>query len=84
MSAAIDPVDRLELMMVGCALQVLRSICAQSVRYQNTSERAGKRRRIRVCVDNVSSIYLAPRQQRLASQRNLQVVQRLIQRASEE
>lgn len=81
MSAAIDPVDRLELMMVGCALQVLRSICAQSVRYQNTSERAGKGGGLGYAWIMSAPSTSAPRQQRLASQRNLQVVQRLIQRA---
>lgn len=31
--ANIDPIERIELLTVGCALQVLRSLCAQSVRY---------------------------------------------------
>ncbi len=31
--AAIDPIERLELMEVACAMQVLRSLCAQSARY---------------------------------------------------
>ncbi len=31
--AAIDPMERLELMEVACAMQVLRSLCAQSARY---------------------------------------------------
>ena len=30
---ALDPVEKLELLMEGCTLQVLRSLCAQSVRY---------------------------------------------------
>jgi len=30
---SLDPVEKLELMMTGCALQVLRSLCAQTVRY---------------------------------------------------
>jgi hypothetical protein len=34
--ANIDPVERIELLTVGCALQVLRSLCAQSVRYDAT------------------------------------------------
>lgn len=31
--AAIDPMERLELMQIACAFQVLRSLCAQSARY---------------------------------------------------
>jgi hypothetical protein len=31
--ANIDPIERIELLVIGCALQVLRSLCAQSVRY---------------------------------------------------
>lgn len=31
--ANIDPIERIELLTVGCALQVLRSLCAQSARY---------------------------------------------------
>ena len=31
--AAIDPIERLELMETACAVQVLRSLCAQSARY---------------------------------------------------
>ena len=30
---AIDPIERLELMEIACALQLLRSLCAQSARY---------------------------------------------------
>jgi len=31
--AVIDPIERLELMETACAMQVLRSLCAQSARY---------------------------------------------------
>jgi len=31
--AVIDPIERLEMLEIGCAMQVLRSLCAQSVRY---------------------------------------------------
>lgn len=31
--AVIDPIERLEMLEVACAMQVLRSLCAQSVRY---------------------------------------------------
>ncbi len=32
-SAIIDPIERIELLMVGCGLQILRSLCAQSMRH---------------------------------------------------
>lgn len=77
--AALDPVERLELFMTGCALQVLRSLCAQALRY--------------VDADNVpwgssgpgyawilsSAKAIGP--QRRAAQGNLQVIQGLIQKA---
>lgn len=31
--AAVDPIERLELMELACAMQVLRSLCAQSARH---------------------------------------------------
>lgn len=31
--AMIDPLERIEMLEIACALQVLRSLCAQSVRY---------------------------------------------------
>ncbi len=31
--AAIDPIERLEMLEIACAVQVLRSLCAQSARY---------------------------------------------------
>lgn len=31
--AVIDPIERLEMLEIACAMQVLRSLCAQSVRY---------------------------------------------------
>lgn len=36
---AIDPVEKIELLMIGCVLQVLRTLSAQSNRYQNTNTR---------------------------------------------
>jgi len=79
MSAVLDPVDRLELLTTGCALQVLRSLCAQSIRYSDGTLPAGGG-----CLGYswiVSSSDHSTRQQQLASQRNLQVVQGIIQRA---
>ena len=79
LKANLDPVERLELLMTGCALQVLRSLCAQSVRYtdENRHERGG----ILGYAWLFSHPNMPTRQQRLASQRNIQVIQALIQQA---
>jgi len=37
LAANIDPVERLELMTTGCSMQVLRSLSAQSSRYNRTT-----------------------------------------------
>jgi len=34
----IDPIERLELLEIACAMQVLRSLCAQAARYTERSE----------------------------------------------
>ncbi|NLK01316.1 MAG: hypothetical protein GX318_08810 [Clostridia bacterium] len=80
LSALLDPIERLELLMTGCALQVLRSLSAQSLRYAGPPHaRAGG------SVLGYAWVFSPPeassRQQRLVSQRNLQVVQGLIQKA---
>lgn len=80
LSALIDPIERLELLMTGCALQVLRSLSTQSLRYAGSPHaRAGG------SVLGYAWVFSPPeassRQQRLVSQRNLQVVQGLIQKA---
>ncbi len=81
MECKLDPVERLELFITGCSLQILRSLCAQSIRYssnQRYSEGCGS-------VLGYSWIFTptgsVSRQQRLASQRNLQEIQVLIQSA---
>jgi len=38
--AAIDPIERLELLEIACAMQVLRSLCAQAARYAPRPEDA--------------------------------------------
>lgn len=77
LKAVLEPVERLELLMTGCALQVLRSLCAQSVRYFR-EQRNGRGGAL-----GYAWLFSHPnaptRQQRLASQRNLQVIQALIQ-----
>jgi hypothetical protein len=79
LSAALDSVEHLELLMTGCALQVLRSLCAQSVRYAD-GQNSG-RGSVLGYAWLFSPSNMPSRQQRLASQRNLQVVQALIQKA---
>lgn len=37
--AVIDPVERLEMLEIACAMQVLRSLCAQSARYAPPNDR---------------------------------------------
>jgi|CZCA01.1.fsa_nt_gi hypothetical protein len=80
LTATLDHMDRLELMMTGCVLQVLRSLCAQSVRYAQELLSSAEGGALRYCW-----VFSPPgsstRQQRLISQRNLQVVQGLIQGA---
>lgn len=77
--ASLDLVERLELLMTGCVLQVLRSLCAQSVRY--VMEHNGGQGSILAYAWLFSPSNMPSRQQRLASQRNLQVIQALIQKA---
>lgn len=77
--ASLDPVEQLELLMTGCSLQVLRSLCAQSVRYSRELRGGGGG------ALGYAWLFSHPntpsRQQRLASQRNLQVVQAMIQQS---
>ncbi len=39
--AGLDPIERINLMETACAMQVLRTICAQSARYDHTLDNAG-------------------------------------------
>ena len=80
-SALIDPVERIELLMLGCALHVLRSLCAQSVRYAKMEENK---------IDDGGGLGYAwivsdpdgnERTLKHLSQRNLQVIQKIIQQA---
>mgnify|MGYP001213280425 CR=1 FL=1 len=80
LSAALDPIERLELLMTGCTLQVLRSLCAQSARYAEPPAPNG-RGGVLGYAWIFTHPYSASRPSRLASQRNLQAVQALIYRA---
>jgi len=79
--ADIDPIERINLLMIGCALQVLRSLSAQSMRYskrnQELSEFGGA---LDYCWI-ISSPSGHERNIKNLSQRNLQVIQRTIQQA---
>jgi hypothetical protein len=78
LQVAVAPVERLELMTMGAVLQVMRSLCAQSARHDGTPPPPGSPL-------GYSWLFTPPegasRPLRLASQRNLQSVQRLIYRA---
>lgn len=43
LSANIDPVERIEQFITACAMQVLRALCAQSIRYFSDIEGEGSR-----------------------------------------
>jgi len=77
LGAALAPVERLELLTTGCALQVLRSLCAQSARYAPGGRTAGPL--------GYAWVIAPPegggRALRQASHQNLQAVQALIQGA---
>lgn len=77
--ATIDPIERIELLMLGCAMQVLRSLCAQSVRYANIRRSAGGGGLGYAWI--VSDPEGNERGLKHHSQRNLQVMQRVIQQA---
>ncbi len=75
LSARLDSIDRLELLMTGCSLQVLRSLCAQSMRYHMAAVNSK-------CPLGYAWIFSAANsslQQRRVSHRNLQVIQHMIQ-----
>lgn len=80
LNATLDPVDRLEMLMTGCALQVLRSLCAQSVRYAGLFAEPDTGSAL-----GYAWVFSHPqtteRSQRIVSQRNLLAVQCLIQKA---
>jgi len=77
--ARLDPAERIELLMTACALQVMRSLCAQSVRYADLPVRDGTGGLL-----EYAWIFTAPDssiQQRRASHRSLQFIQSMIQKA---
>ncbi len=79
--AMIDPIERIELLMVGCGLQILRSLCAQTMRY--CQESVGNRKNGSLL--NFTWIISDPdgsdQTAKQLSQRNLSVILAFIQQA---
>lgn len=79
--AAIDLIERIELLTLGCALHVLRCLSAQSIRYAKSS----KVQMVQGGGLDYAWIISDPegneRSTKHLSQRNLQVIQRVIQQA---
>jgi hypothetical protein len=77
--ANIDPIERIELLVIGCALQVLRSLCAQSVRYDAGLD---EDRKVKGGALGFAWIVAGPTQRDRASwklsERNLMSIQNLI------
>lgn len=80
LAASLDPMDRLDLLMFGCVLQVMRSLCAQSVRYTEGAQPVGGGGRLDFAWI-FSSSGLSSRQQRATSHQNLNTNLGLIQKA---
>ncbi|MGQ9681556.1 MAG: hypothetical protein ACUVX9_03355 [Anaerolineae bacterium] len=78
LSATLAPVERLEMLVVACALQALRSLCAQSARYAPQPMEGGGPLGYAWLL---SAPQGAPPALRQASRHNLQAVQALIQGA---
>lgn len=77
LNTSLDPVERLELLQMGCVLQVMRSLCAQSVRYADVPLPKGRGGAL-----GYAWIFShTDRIQKIISRRNLQFNLRLIQRA---
>lgn len=87
LNTALDPVERLELFMTGCSLQVLRSLCSQSYRYageqikthgiENESAKGSALKYAWI----FSPTTVTSKHLKLNSQRNLQTILGLIQNA---
>jgi len=77
-NAAIDPIERLEMLELACAIQVLRSLCAQGARFsertQSILEGAGPLKYVWVLSDPRGDNGVVKQ----ISQRNLNSVQRQI------
>lgn len=81
LSANLDPVERLELVQFSCGLHVLRSMCAQSVRYANLPDKGTLCQRVLGYAWLFSPMQRCSRQQRLAACHNMSTLFRAIQQA---
>lgn len=79
-SATLDPIERLDLLMTGCTMQVLRTICAQSIRHGGCEEIS----ETPLGYEWILSSDESSMQQRQTSQRSLQYIQGIIQKALRE
>lgn len=79
--AALDPVERIELLSIGCALQVLRSLCAQSARYAPLSDESRKHGGGLGYAWIISDPDGEEARLKQLSQRNLQIVEGMIHQA---
>ena len=77
LTATLDPVERIDLLITGCAMQVLRTICAQSIRHGG-SERDSE---TPLGYEWIFSASGSSPQQRQTSQRSLLYIQGIIQKA---
>ena len=77
-SADIDPIERIELLEIACAMQLLRSLCAQSARYtirrDAVDSEAGPLRYVWVVSDPAGRQPVVKQ----ISRRNVSAVQRMI------
>jgi hypothetical protein len=79
--ADIDPIERINLLIIGCALQVLRSLSAQSMRYSKRNQELSTFSGALDYCWIISSPSGHEHNIKNLSQRNLQVIQRTIQQA---
>lgn len=79
-TATLDPIERLDLLMTGCAMQVLRTTCAQSIRHGGCEQIS----ETPLGYEWILSAAGSSLQQRQTSQRSLQFIQGVIQKALRE
>lgn len=79
-TAILDPIERLDLLVTGCAMQVLRTICAQSIRHGGSKKVSETPLGYEWILSSPGSLI----QQRQTSQRSVQHMQGIIQKALRE
>ena len=78
LNTSLDPVDRIELLMTGCSIHILRSICAQSLRYSGAKKKISETLGYAWIFTSYGAEF---RQNAIASQRNLESMQVMIKDA---